>query len=107
MNKLKPYMGHDGDANSWAILIFASTAKEAKKVFFFNNPSAENHYLDLRVKWQKDRPHLLEQADPDKLAAGISHIVDSPICCKTCEQWGPPLTDNICDDCREEKERYG
>lgn len=104
---MKAYMGYAGDPHDGAILIFAHNAKQAKRLAY---PEMSNlfdcMFCDARVKWLKGEDYLFENADKEKLAAGIAHIVDNPISCKSCEMWGSGEldADGVCASCRDTEE---
>jgi len=87
-----------------AALVFANTAREAKKVVY---PVMEgciwHEWTDLGVRWlnSADREHLFEsEGDAALLAMGAAHVIDNPTVCSACEQWGPQIMANgMCDKC--------
>jgi hypothetical protein len=101
---MKAYMGWDGEIGSeeGALLIFVHSIKEAKKI---GGPIIrgwfDGEFIDTRIKWLKDKPHLFkDNADPAKLKADIAHVVESPRSCIRCELWGLPINeDGICEEC--------
>ncbi len=103
---LKCYMGHGGEPQEGAILIFAHTAREAK-VVGWNTPSfirevCDDEYIYMRVKLQKE-PYLMKEANPQHLAADKPHAIECPTTCNGCGFWGDELNDGgYCEDCQEE-----
>ncbi|MDR1230871.1 MAG: hypothetical protein LBK61_05670 [Spirochaetaceae bacterium] len=101
---MKMYMGFSAEAGpcECAVLIFADSAKEAKKLLWKNNPfGIFDDYIDLRVALIKDKPFLEKERQRE-----YPHIVDCPATCSHCEGWGISEigADGLCDDCRELKE---
>lgn len=98
---LNAYMGFDRKAGEGegACLIFAHTAKEAKKVGhaqvadWFDTP-----WIDMGVR-KLDKTHLFAEADAEKLAAGVPHVIECPKTCPTCKTWGGEPKGNGCDYC--------
>lgn len=91
-----------------AVLIFAHTAREAKKVgwpalcYFFTT-----EFTDAAI-WRIPDSHdwLWNEANQDKLNNDIPHVIDEPHCCKRCEMWGHAeiLENGFCEDCNAEIE---
>lgn len=94
-----------------AALVFANSAKEAKKVGWngIGYDLTDGEYIDLGVRWIKGEDYLFEQANQKKLGAGIAHVIDSPKSCVMCEMWGvSPLDENgLCENCQELEEVEG
>ena len=89
-----------------AILIFAHTAREARKVGW-NGFGFEltDEYIDFSVRRiRSSHKWLFLEADRFKLAAGIPHVIDNPRTCKMCEMWGHAeiSEDGLCEDCKAE-----
>jgi len=85
-----------------AVLVFANTAREAKKLAWqtYVNDLCDNEWTDLRVTHEKKRPWLMEQAVKD-----IPHVIDAPLTCTECLLWGGEIGDDgLCEDCRENME---
>jgi hypothetical protein len=106
MSELKPYMIYSrglGKENG-AALVFAKTAKEAKKVGWSGiGSSLTDEYIDLGVRLMKEEDFLFEQADQKKLNFGIAHVIDNPKFCVMCEMWGISQLDEngLCENCRD------
>ncbi len=101
--KLRPYMASGPDSEEGAFLVFAYTARQARNISYPELSDWGIEFLDTRVVWMKGKPHLFEEADQEKLAAGIPHFVN-PKCCASCEQWGSPVDEEgICRNCRDEE----
>ena len=83
-------------------MIFAHTAREAKKVGF-NGIGADisgDEFIDFGVLLIKDADWLWQEADEEKLLNDIPHVIDDPTVCKGCEVWGIELLENgYCLDC--------
>ncbi|MHB1681108.1 MAG: hypothetical protein ACYCTB_11490 [bacterium] len=103
---LKAYMGSEEDTSEGACLIFAHTAKEAKKVGYNDClRSWDINYINVRIKKLKQTEFLFSQANQKKLKSGIAHVIEEPIVCSQCETWGcDELTDGLCESCREQNE---
>ena len=85
-----------------AFLVFAHTAKQAKKVGWnAGRGMVVEEYTDLRVRWIRNSPWLRREADAVKLALGTPHVIDNPKSCKSCLQWGhtPIGAQGWCEDC--------
>ncbi len=105
---MKAYMAYS-EYNSpieGAILVFADDAKEAKKIAWASNTFVrdicDGEYTDLRIKWLKQFHWFVPLGDREKIAAGISHVIESPLSCPGCNYWGVDIaTDGECMDCGE------
>ena len=109
---MRAYMIYSRFAGSeeGAALVFANSAKEAKKVGWQGiGCDLTDEYIDLGVRWLKGDNYLFEQANQKKLAAGIAHVINSPKSCAMCEMWGvSPLDEKgLCEDCQELEEVEG
>lgn len=97
------YMGYSAAMGSCegAILIFANSAKEAKKLFWKNSIMLDiDEYIDMKVILIKDKPFLEKEKKYD-----YPHIVEFPTTCWRCDMWGEEIgEDGLCDDCRELEE---
>lgn len=100
---LKPYMAffrHAGPAGG-AALVVAHSVKEARPLAWRKSLMDIDEWTDLGVRLIRD-PDILLLADPEKLAAGQPHVIDSPLHCQVCGLWGAGLTeDNLCCHCNE------
>ncbi|MHB1546169.1 MAG: hypothetical protein ACYCSB_03905 [bacterium] len=109
---LNCYMAYEKDScKDGACLVFAHTAKKAKKIAYKEILTIwydDILFIDARAKRIKNTDHLYSQGDPDKLKAGIPHIVDNPITCSKCGLWWDyPLTkDGYCESCQENFKEY-
>lgn len=106
--KMKIYSGHSrtGGSPEGAILIFANSAKEAKRIAYpIILDYFTDEYIDVAVRWLTDSDFLFEEADQDKLKKNIPHVIDNPKSCKECGFWGFKLNDQgICENCLEAQE---
>jgi hypothetical protein len=106
---MKAYMAHSHVAQpcEGAILIFANSLKEAKKLAWgshtFLNEICDEDYTDMRVKWLKGKDYIFEQIpdwSKELLKENKSHIVESPNSCETCHHWGLKLNKSgLCEEC--------
>ena len=108
---LNCYMAYEKDScENGACLVFAHTAKEAKKIAYNSCLTDwwDMSFIDTRAKRLQNTEHLYSQGDPEKLKNGISHIVDDPITCPKCGLWWDyPLTkDGYCKSCQENFKEY-
>jgi len=101
--KLKIYMAYDGEPEESAILVFAHSVKEAKKIAFpvFQRWCNDTVWINIRAKQMKDAEHLRIEGDKDLMEKNIPHYNDDPTVCKQCEYWGQPINKNgICERCQ-------
>ena len=104
---LKIYMAYDEEPQEGAILVFAHSASEARKVSF---PVLQSwfmtEWIHANIRLVRDGEYLRSQATPEKLAADIPHCIDSPTICKDCELWGTGELNErgICPDCQHERD---
>lgn len=88
-----------------AVLAFAHSVKEARKVSWPVAGDWCEDWISLAARRLDHEPWLFDQADKEKLAAEIPHVIESPTPCKCCETWGHDLDDRgLCEDCAEEEE---
>lgn len=93
---MRAYMVSDSEPCEGAVLVFATTAREAKKVGFSALDWCDE-WVDVRVQWLKDDGHLRHLWDGE-----TEHVVESPPTCQTCQLWGTSeLIDGVCEGCRE------
>lgn len=111
INGLKPYMGYSNMAGSaeGAILIFAHSIKEAKKIGWRGMPGDIcDVFTDMRIEWLGESDHLFTQVpqwSKSKLEKSEAHVVDNPPCCKGCNLWGYELNEQgLCETCAEDEE---
>ena len=107
MGKLRPYVGFSrfSGPNECACLIFAHTAREAKRVGFqaMGDEIADGEFTDFGVRLMRDADHLVNEMTCD-----FPHVIDSPKTCSVCELWGSELNeDGVCETCEEYWEANG
>jgi hypothetical protein len=105
---LKPYIGYSRSlgASDGAILIFANSAREAKKIGF---PYVDNlltfEFTDFAVNRLWDRDFVFVDADPNLVKGNIPHVIDNPTCCEDCGYFGHEKINpesGICIACENE-----
>lgn len=102
---LRAYMVSDGEPVEAAVLVFAHTARETKRVAWPTiHDMTSCYWIDVEVQWLRNAPaSVWAESDPDKLARGEAHIIESPRVCKGCKLWGKATNeDGYCEDCEEE-----
>ncbi len=99
---LNAYMGHLActDPDDGACLIFAHTAREARKLAW---PILESWWMaecwiDVRIRRLRDMPWLYRDADAVKLAADEPHAIECPTVCPRCQLWGLDDPETCCTD---------
>ena len=102
--EMKMYSGFSafGGSEEGSVLIFANTAREAKKVAYpvLVGLDIVEDWLDVGVRWIRNSDYLRDHADQAKLARNEPHVIDDPPVCKTCELWGGELfNDGTCSLC--------
>lgn len=104
---MKPYMAFSRALGSaeCAILVFAHTAREAKKVGWGVGAwMITDDFTDFAVRWMKAHPWLEKEMNAELAAQDKAHVIDDPRYCKACEQWGEEIGDDgLCPDCRDGK----
>jgi hypothetical protein len=107
-NMLKTYMGFSRGAGpeEGAILIFAHSVKEARKVGW-NMMGCEltDEYIDFAATIIRKSPWLREEANALKLANDEAHVIDDPRSCDECGMWGIYQIgeDGLCEECRDDQ----
>ena len=95
---MKAYIGFSRFCGSeeGAILIFATTVKEAKKAAFPSLLSLGivEDWVDVGVRWLRDSEHLFDQVDKWSLTDNKAHVIEDPATCLNCGLWGGELLDN-------------
>ena len=105
---MKAYMVYSISAGSaeGACLVFASTAKEARKLgakYIYDWFMTD--WVDVGVRWLRDRDLLFGEADQDKLKNNTPHAIENPETCSVCGFWGVSRIENgLCSDCIAEKD---
>jgi len=109
--KLKAYMLYNRHSytEDGAALAFAHTAREAKKVAWRSTPLDEicgGEYIDVACNLIKGEGFIFEEADQEKLKAGIAHGVNNPWMCEQCELWGKEKANKkLCVECNHDNIR--
>lgn len=94
---MRKYMASGLDASEGAILVFANTSKEAKKISVPVLDSWGITFTDIRVIFLKHHEYLNQYSKGD-----FPHVIDSPEVCKSCELWGiSELVNGLCEACSE------
>ena len=110
VNGLKAYMGYSraGGSREGACLVFAHNTKEARTLTYpvlidWFDHNGSDDYIDTVTKVLKECEHLFKEANQDKLAAGVAHVIESPKTCIVCEMWGEEIDEKgYCEGCRPE-----
>jgi len=104
---LKTYMAYsrEGGPQEGAFLVFAHNSQEAKRISWDEvRDLICDEYIDVAIKLLKE-PALYKDADQEKLAKDIPHVVDNPTSCSHCDTWGSELSEEgLCESCIEEME---
>jgi len=84
---LRPYMCFCGEPSEGAVLAWAHTAQDARKLAY---PAIADWtdcgFIDVRARLLRAHPAYYETL---KLK-DAPHVNDNPLCCAVCEQWGHP-----------------
>lgn len=107
-NGLKAYVGYSraGGTEAGACLIFAHNTKEAHKLAYkqlgsWFDSNGPDDWIDIATKVLA-KEFLFKEADQEKLAVSIAHVIDCPETCHSCELWGKELDEKgFCEDCCE------
>lgn len=108
MDLLRMYVAWIGpDPSEGAILVFASTGREARRIGYgdLSGFHPDNSYIDVRVRWLPDDEYgYLRDWDleyGDGAMVDVPHIAGIPPTCYDCQMWGTgPLVKGLCADCR-------
>jgi hypothetical protein len=112
INGLKAYMGYSrvGGSREGACLVFAHNTKEARKLTYpvlrsWFDYNGSDDWIDTATTVLKDSEFLFKEANQEKLAASIAHVIESPKTCIVCEMWGNEIDEQgRCDGCIEDIE---
>jgi hypothetical protein len=75
------------DPEYGAVLVWANTAQEARKLAFPTIAGwTDSGFIDVRARLLKRHPEYMQTL---KLEDG-PHVNDNPPCCPVCELWGNP-----------------
>lgn len=92
---MRAYMAHDGEPHDCAILVFARTAREAKRLCYSTLVSfTDCEYTDIRVEWIRNDEHVQTLKREDK-----PHVIDDPDVCDQCMLWGNAPVEGGCEGC--------
>ena len=102
--ELRPYMVDQGDwdEEGCAVLVFALRRGEAKSLGHAAIRGFDSYaeYTHIRARLMLNRPWLFKDADKEKLAANVAHVIDNPASCVVCTHWGLELNKaGKCTDC--------
>lgn len=87
-----------------AVLAFAHTVQEARKISWRVVDLITDEWIDVAARRLDHEPWLFDQANKEKLAAEIPHVIESPTACKCCETWGHDLDERgLCEACADEE----
>lgn len=111
---LNMYMGYSAGAGTkmGACLIFAHSAKEARKIGWQEtNGMFADEYIDYAVRILRGSEWLYKEANKDKLANDIPHVIVDVRSCKNCGLWGISEINEdglciMCEDMREFLSQY-
>ena len=86
---MNPYMAFDADPDyEWGALVFASTAKEARRVAW-QHGCFDCEFTELRVRRLRGNVSYLMS-----LYDGEHVYLDDPPTCPVCETWGAPIRED-------------
>lgn len=104
MTALRAYIGHAGDPQEGAVLVYARSAKEARLLAWpVLNGWDWCEWLDVRARWIRGGADF--HRVPAKEEAGAPYVVESPDGCERCELWygdGLEPTTRLCWSCFED-----
>lgn len=96
----RAYVASGPDPAEGALLVFAETARDAKRAAYPVLADWMVEYTEVRVKWlRRGADHLREREGP--------HVVESPRVCVRCEMWyaaEPYNEEGVCALCEGEEE---
>jgi len=95
---MRAYMVSGDEPCEGAVLVFAKTARRAKKIGF-GFLDWEDDWIHVKARWMKDCPKVLTAFDTDE-----EKCVDSPPSCDRCFLWGYEITKGVCVNCLELEE---
>lgn len=86
---INPYMVFDGDPADGAALVFAATAREARRRGFNTLRGwFDSEWITTRARLQREhRDYLMGLYDGRA-------VIDAPPSCPVCEKWGAPIRDD-------------
>lgn len=97
VGRLNPYMAYCGDPAEGAALVFATSAREARRLAFDTLRCwFDAEWIDTRVcRLRKHREYLMGLYD-DRA------VCEDPDACDVCGTWGAPHDAEGCENCRNE-----
>ena len=101
---LRPYMCWAGDPEEGAVLAWAHTGQEARKLAY---PAiadwTDSGFFDVRARLMKNHPEYLQTLS----LQDVPHVNDNPPCCSVCDLWGNPPHPSMtgCMHCGDGDER--
>lgn len=107
--KLKPYMIFSRTAGPMegAFLAFAHTEREARKIAGQCFLEIVDSYIDIGARLMRNKPWLFDDANAEKLANNVPHLIDNPASCHSCFMWGASeIIGGLCADCAAEPVSY-
>ena len=97
---MRAYMAwHGPDAELGAVLVFANSAREARKLAYpvIQGWWSDAQWVHIRTKWlSSEETQWLHRLHSSGAA---SEVIESPPTCSRCELWGAELVDGICKNC--------
>ena len=103
MKDLKPYMvcSRTAGAAEGAILVFAHTVKEARKIGWktgWLKDLCDGEWIDLQAYKINSEPWIMKQAKSEE-----PHSIEIPETCHDCLMWGFELDEKgLCESCSED-----
>ena len=83
----------DAGAREGAVLVFASTAREARRMAWGRCLNVDE-WIDQAVRWIRGADIMLLAEEDGK------HVVEQPLCCESCGLWNAGLDDDdLCGEC--------
>jgi hypothetical protein len=96
MGIMKAYMAFDGDPQNGAALVFAESARQARKLAWDTLRGwFDSEWINVRVRRLREHEgYLLSLYDGNA-------VLEDPPTCDVCETWGAPLgpDGNGCENC--------
>ena len=100
---LHPYTVFAGDRLQGAVLTFARTARDARRIGYPRIADWCDSYTDVRAcRLRHHEVYLRSLGNAEKLANGVEHVIESLPLCPVCETWGAPFTTSGCENCQSE-----
>ena len=102
---MRAYMVHGGEPEEGASLVFANSAREAKRMGYYalTGFGLVDWYIDVRVKWLREGAEIHREKDEP-------HVIEAPASCWDCglwyPTWKPEGEDTTCPDCKDLEAMY-